>query len=55
MGVEKLTPRNPNALAGRRLRGVPNSQILGIGASKDSLSPHEIQVWAMGDQGNRAM
>lgn len=44
MGVEKLTPRNPKALSGIRLRGaVPSLHKRGIGTSKDSPSLRQFQ------------
>lgn len=47
MGAKTPAPRNPIALAGRRLRGtVPSSlEEWGIGTPKSSHSPIQIQGW----------
>ncbi len=45
MGAKTPAPRNPNALAGKRLRGTVPSSHRGIGTPKSSQSPIQIQGW----------
>ena len=45
MGAKKPTPRNPKALAGKRLRGAPNTHSTwDIGTLKGSPSLRQIQA-----------
>ena len=48
MGAEKTTPRNPKALAGKRLQGAPKTHSSEIGILKGSPSLRQIQAREMG-------